>query len=265
MRKTAILIALLGLAIFAPRVRADQWSKSWNVSGTADLHVDADRGAIHITQGAGNSIQATVTTEGWRISPDEVEVSATQNSNRVEIRVRVPDEHHVFFNWHSRRVEIALTVPAHSHLDLETGFGDVTGDALSDDAHFKTGFGHIDVAQFDGRLDGETGFGDIRANGRFDSLVLDTGFGHVRAEIAPGSRASDDWKISSGFGSVTVRLPADFNANLDAHSGMGGVSADIPLADVDHSSRSELSGRIGSGGSSVQLDTGFGSVHIGRY
>jgi len=243
MRNALISLAALSLFAVAPLASADQWSKTWTVSPGVELRLVTDRGNVHVAQIAGDSIHANITTEYWHISESEVEITATHNGNAVEIHVRVPEERFHFFH-HSARVDIQLEVPAGSKLALRTGFGKVR------------------VSQFDGRVDAETGFGDMDADGHFESLSLRTGFGSIRAEASPGSRITSSWRLSSGFGHVTLRLPQDFNADVDARSGFGHVTTDFPITISETNSHSSLRGRIGSGGPLLDIDTGFGSVHI---
>lgn len=256
MRKALISFAALALLFSVPAVNANpragnrddsqsdrQWSKTWTVSPSAELRLEADRGNVHVSQISGNSIHAVVTTTYWHISPSEVEISSTQDSNSIEIRVRVPEEHFHFFH-HSASVDIDLQVPAGSRLAL------------------RTGFGRVHVVDVDGHVDADTGFGDVDARGRFESLSLRTGFGTIRAEAGAGSHITRDWRLSSGFGDITLSLASDLNADLEARTGFGHVSCDFPITVTDTRSRSSINGRIGSGGSPINIDTGFGSVHI---
>ena len=268
MRKAALIFGAFCLACAGSAVRASasdgQWSKTWNVSASAELRVDADYGTLHIVSGAANTIHANVTTTYWSI-PSDVEVSDSQDGNHVEIRVRTPSNHGGgWFHWRSPKVDIDLQVPSGSHLDLHTGFGDIRGENIQGEAHVDTGFGGIHFPEFTGQLHGETGFGDITADGRFDSLQLKSGFGSVRAEASSGSQIHDDWRLESGFGDVSLRVPSDLNADIDASTGMGHVSTDVPLNVTETSSHSELRGQLGKGGSPVELNTGFGSIHLGR-
>lgn len=268
MRNAILVLGAFCLLCAAPAALASDgsWTKSWTVSGSAaaDLRVDADFGTIHIVHGSSNSIHANVTTAYWSI-PSDVQVSDTQDANHVEIRIRTPQNHGgSWFHWHSPKLELDLEVPSGSKLDLHTGFGDVRGDNLKAQVRVDTGFGGIHFPEFTGQLDGETGFGDITADGRFDSLELKSGFGSVKAEATAGSQIHSDWRLKSGFGDVSLRVPSDLNADIEADSGMGHVSTDLPLNVTDVSSHSSLRGQLGKGGSSLELETGFGSVHLGR-
>jgi hypothetical protein len=266
MKKLMLVLAAFALLCAAPAALADgSWTKSWNVStGAADLRVDADYGTLHIVQGSSNTIHADVATSYWSI-PSDVQISDTQDGNHVEIRVRTPEHHGGgWFHWHTPRVEINIEVPDGSHLNLHTGFGDIRGENLHAQAHVDTGFGGIHFPEFKGQLNGETGFGDVTTDGVFSNLELKSGFGNVRAEANSGSQIHEDWRLESGFGDIVLRVPSDMNANIDASSGFGHVSTDLPLSVTDTSSHSELRGQLGKGGSAVELNTGFGSVHLGR-
>ena len=256
MRNALISFAALGLLFSVPAANANpraggrddsqsdhEWSKSWTVSPSAELRLEADRGNVHVSQIPGNSIHAVVTTIYWHISESEVEISSTQDSNSIEIRVRVPEEHFHLFH-HSASVNIDLEVPAGSRLAL------------------RTGFGKVHVVDVDGHVDADTGFGDVDARGRFESLSLRTGFGTIRAEASAGSHVTRDWRLSSGFGEINLSLASDLNADLEARTGFGHVSCDVPIAVTDTRRRSSINGRIGSGGPLVNIDTGFGSVHV---
>lgn len=269
MRNAALVLGAFCLLCAAPAALAatgGTWTKTWNVSGAAaELRVDADYGTLHIVHGASNSIHANITTTYWSIGPSEVEVTDSQDNNHVEIRVHTPSDHGGgWFHWHSPKVEIDLEVPSGSHLDLHTGFGDIRGDNLRAQARVDTGFGSIHFPEFSGQLNGETGFGDVTADGRFDSLELKSGFGSVKAEANSGSQIHSNWRLESGFGDVSLRVPFDLNADIEAETGMGHVSTDVPLAVTETSSHSSLRGQLGKGGSPVELQTGFGSVHLGR-
>jgi hypothetical protein len=64
---------------------------------------------------------------------------------------------------------------------------------------------------------------------------------------------------------VTVRLPADANAHLDAHTSIGHVNDDFTVNGSVSSSKHALSGDLGSGGAPITLRTTTGSVHIEKY
>ena len=72
--------------------------------------------------------------------------------------------------------------------------------------------------------------------------------------------------VRNGDGSVTVMLPEDFNADIDAHTGDGRVHLrDMSLTNVTGEiNRRSLRGQLGSGGKTVRVRTGDGSITFRR-
>ena len=87
---------------------------------------------------------------------------------------------------------------------------------------------------------------------------------------------TDDWDISTGDGSVTLYLPPDFAAELDAHTGDGGIRNELRVASQaeadetpapggttrDENSRRAVRGRLGAGGKLLKIRTGDGSIRL---
>jgi len=65
---------------------------------------------------------------------------------------------------------------------------------------------------------------------------------------------------------VTVEMPENFGAELEARTGDGGVHLDgITLSNVSGElSRNRASGRIGAGGHTMRVRTGDGSINLRR-
>ena len=117
------------------------------------------------------------------------------------------------------------------------------------DAH--TGDGSIRLDGVNGALNVDTGDGSIVLAGKLTSVRARSGDGSVTIRAETGSTSSADWDISTGDGSVTLELPDGFGAELDAHTGDGGIRMqDITLSNVSGEiGRNTVRGRLGSGGS----------------
>lgn len=270
------------LAVASP-ARAEEWNKSYKLSGRPNLRVITNDGHVDLYSSDSSQIDAHVTTTGWPIAKSGgdrgVKITESQSGNEVTIEVHVPS-FHFSFGWNNRGVRIELHVPRNADFDVETGDGSITSQAFSGnlristgdgniDAHglkgevrLHSGDGHIDGEGFDGTLHADSGDGRITVRGRFDKLTLESGDGSVTAEAAPGSKIQDAWSLRSGDGSVTVRLPDGLNADLDAHTGDGSITLDFPVTVSGSLSRSTIRGKIGSGGPPLMVHTGDGSIHI---
>ncbi|HZT30801.1 MAG TPA: DUF4097 family beta strand repeat-containing protein [Bryobacteraceae bacterium] len=256
------MIRILALAVLlaAPGL-ADEWTKTFSISGAADLRVDTNDGAVTVRAWDLNRIEARVTTTGWKIGPGEVQVREHQTGDRVELDVHLPSR-----TWGagSRTVRIELQVPRQTRSEIRTGDGRIRIEGVKGEAHLSTGDGAIEADTLDGTLEARTGDGGIRVRGRLDSLRLHTGDGSIQAEILAGSKIDTNWRVETGDGSVRLRLPSDFAADLDVHTGDGGISVDLPLTVSGVRNSSNLRGKLNNGTRPLYVRTNDGAIHIGR-
>ena len=161
--RVAWLAGLAVVGLVASPARGDEWSHRYPLKGTADLHVKTDDGSVRIETSDSADISARVTTEGWRIAPDEVVITESQAGDRVDIEVRVP-KHHGLGVGH-RSVRLVLQVPKHADLDVRTGDGAVEVQPVSGRLSIATGDGSITVDGLQGEIHLHTGDGAIRATG----------------------------------------------------------------------------------------------------
>ncbi|MBZ5728892.1 MAG: DUF4097 domain-containing protein [Acidobacteriia bacterium] len=255
--------AVLAAALSSGCALAGEWTKSFPVSGVPELRVETDDAAITVRVWDESRIAARVTTSGWIIGPGEVEVHDRQAGGRVELTVRNP--HRPFrFDWGHRWIHVELSVPRRIQADLRTRDGAVRASGLPGETRLHTGDGSIEADGLDGSLEASTGDGHVRVAGRLDVLTLHTGDGSIDADVLPGSRMSSGWRIETGDGRVTVRLPADFGAELDIHTGDGHISVDFPLTLRGSRIEKDLRAKINGGGAPFAIRTNDGSIRVGR-
>lgn len=95
--KAAIGVAMaLAVVAMAAPARADQWSKTYPISGRADLHVTTDDGDVNIVGADQKQIDARVVTEGYKIGASDVRIEESQSGDHVELNVKLP---HMNFSW----------------------------------------------------------------------------------------------------------------------------------------------------------------------
>jgi DUF4097 and DUF4098 domain-containing protein YvlB len=265
----------------ATSARADDWNKKYSVNGKAGLYVRVNDGNVDVTASNGNEIEARVTTSGWRI-PNDVRISEEQDGNHVNLTVSLPHQNWNWFGSNHRSVRIELRVPKEADLDISSGDGNVTAQGVSGSVHIQTsdgnmnvqnvrgdirlhtGDGHVEGREIDGAMDVDTSDGHVTLSGRFDALKVHTGDGHVDVEAQNGSSLGNGWSLRSGDGSITLRLPDNLNADLDAHTGDGHISMSFPLTISGSMSDSSIRGKINGGGPTLYIRTGDGSIRIER-
>jgi DUF4097 and DUF4098 domain-containing protein YvlB len=242
---------------------ADDWSKTFQISGHPELRVNVNDGSVTIRTWDRKEIEARVTTVRWKI-PSDVQVVEHQSGDRVELEVRMP--HRMFtLNFGQRMsIQVELRVPREIRSDIRTGDGSIIAENLRGETRLSTGDGRIEATSLDGTLDAQTGDGRIVIRGRFDMLNLHTGDGSIEAEANNGSRITSEWSVRTGDGHVTLRLPATLSADLDVHTGDGHIQSDLPVTVSGSRNEHELRGKLNAGGPPLIVRTNDGSIRLER-
>jgi hypothetical protein len=257
----AVLLALL-LAGASTSLVADDWSKTWNVSGSPEMRVDAGDGAVVMTSSNTGQIEAHIITTGWTIGPGQITITERQDGNRVELDIKIPKVH---MSWGNRKINVELRVPPGTWSFVRTGDGAIQLHGIRGIMDVRTGDGSIEATDVDGKLSAHTGDGTVHVRGRVDGFDVETGDGNIEAELAPGSNIGSGWRVRTGDGHVTIRVPQDLRANLDAHTGDGSITVDMPIAMEGLIKQShDVHGKINGGGEPLTVHTGDGSIHIER-
>jgi hypothetical protein len=281
-------VALTTMLVAARIVQAEDWHKTYTVSGKATVRVETNDGAVRVSTWEGKQIEARVETIGWKIDNSEVRIIERQTGDRLDLEARVPNNNGIFgsngiFGGGRRSLRIELRIPREADLNVRTGDGSVeisnsigavdihTGDGqiivsgAKGNIRLSTGDGQIQAKGLDGQLDASSGDGQIQIEGRLDSLNLKTNDGSIDARLATGSRISTSWSVRTGDGNVILRLPENFQADLDAHTGDGRIKVDFPITTTGKAGGSQLRGKINGGGPVLTVGTGDGSIDILKY
>jgi Putative adhesin len=301
-RITALGIAwatILAASILAPGARAEEWSKTYTISGRAQVRIDTNDGSVRIATGDSKQVEFRVIYEGYELNKN-LHVDSRQDGDSVQLNARVIG--HWGFSWgHGRRgPRIEVSMPKNADLqidtgdgsvetqplkgrvkihtgdgsvrvqavdgdvDVDTGDGSITVEGAKGDVRLHTGDGQIDARNLDGRVDANSGDGHIKIDGRLDGLNVKTGDGSIDARIAPGSKLTGGWSIHTGDGSVDMVLPADLQANIDASTNDGHISLGIPVTVEGTFSNSQIHGKMNGGGQSLSIHTGDGSIRLSK-
>ena len=291
-------VACAGVAVLAPRAHAEDWTKSYAVSGRAQVRVDTNDGAVQIYTGDSKQVEFRVIYDGFELNKN-LHIDSRQDGDSVQINARVTG--HWGFSWgKGRRIKVEVQMPKDADLqvdtgdgsvdtqslngkikihtgdgsvraqavsgdvDIDTGDGSVTVEGAKGDIRLHTGDGHIDARDLDGKVDATSGDGHIKLEGRLDSLNVKTGDGSINARVQPGSKIASSWTIRTGDGSVDIVLPPDLQANIDASTNDGHISLGIPVTVEGTFSNSQIHGKMNGGGQSLTVHTGDGSIRLSK-
>lgn len=269
-----------------------------NAPAGGQLTFDADVGSVEVVGGDTHEVVVHADLEAPESFLSDFHISATQTPSGVTISAR--KGHRDWFGWFdfnfgSTRVQFTVEVPRDYPVHLQTAGGEleirdlsasvrgatsggsvivqnVTGtvdlhssggsiDAqrLNGPSRLSTSGGSIDVADSTGDLDLRTSGGGIHLRDDDGKVHAHTSGGSISAEL----RANRGIDLSTSGGSITVRLPQDTHATIDAETSGGRVSSDFPLTAAESTDKDHLQGAIGGGGAPVDLHTSGGNIRIG--
>jgi DUF4097 and DUF4098 domain-containing protein YvlB len=287
----SVLVAAAGSTACSIDVRGNESSsreeKRFTVSASepVDLQIRTFDGRISVRSWDKDEVLVEID----RRAPDQATAEALivnemQDGNKIVIEAPSDRaQRNVISIGGARSVNFTVTAPRRMTLQAHTGDGQVDARDLegmltldSDDGRIEvsnvggqlkahTGDGIIRINQARGTVDADSGDGAIDIDGRLDVVTVRTGDGSVRVDAADGSNMKSEWRITTGDGRISLRVPNGFNAAVDASTGDGSVHVDgIPNASSKggDSDRHRVAGQLGSGGAALTLRSGDGSIDV---
>jgi DUF4097 and DUF4098 domain-containing protein YvlB len=259
--------------------------RRFTVTGTPSIQATTFDGSIQIQSWDKSEVLVEIEKRGpTREAVDSVVVKASQKGNAIEVEVPKPARRSfgVLSIGMSPSARLTVWVPKRAdvrarsgdgsialdrvsgRIDLHTGDGSIRANDVSGELTLSSGDGSITVDGAEGRLTLDTGDGGVNVTGNLAAVRLHTGDGSIVYRAQPGTAMSEDWDITTGDGGVSLYLPSDFAAELDAHTGDGGVRSDLEFAigGTPENNRRTVRGRLGAGGRQLRIRTGDGSIRL---
>lgn len=258
--------------------------KRFTVAGLPELHLTTFDGAIEIRAGDAKSILVEIEKRGaTKDALDQLKIETTQEGNRIDVEVKRPPAGDVVLFGIGRlspTAKLIVTMPREGtvvarsgdgsirvehirgSLQLRTGDGSIRATDVGGKIVLVTGDGSVTLDDADGDLDVDTGDGSVSVAGKPSALRLHTGDGSITFRAEPGTKMGGDWSLTTGDGGISVYLPSDFDADLDAHTGDGTIRSELDVANSGDESRRTLRGKLGNGGRALKIRTGDGSIRL---
>jgi hypothetical protein len=275
----AVFSSLTGLA----QDPDHSWSRTYPVNGRPTLTLEtADASVEFRSCGDCHEIRIHVEVEGRKLSDYRLE----EGQSGDEVHFLFKELPHVggHIAWHREQTRVTVESPAQltleaktsdgnvtfsglqGDLSLTTGDGNVAIDHVSGNLRIKSGDGQVKVTDADGYIDARTSDGNLSVDGLFHALALHTSDGQLDLNLREGTRLAGASTIQSSDGSVTIRVPPTFAADLSVHTSDGRVDCALPLAMDRYQSGGgdgrELHGKLNGGGTPLTIHTSDGNVKI---
>jgi hypothetical protein len=274
----AVLCSLTGLA----QDPDHSWSKTYPVSGKPTLTLEtADAGVELHPCGDCHEIRIHIELVGRKMSDYRLEEGQSGDEVHFLFKERPHMGDHIF--WHKEQIRVTVESPVQltleartsdgnvtvsglqGDLSLTTGDGNVTLDHVSGNLRIKSGDGQVKITNADGAIDARTSDGNLSVDGLFHALALHTSDGALDLSLREGTKLEGISTIQSSDGSVTIRVPQNFAADLNVHTSDGRVDCTLPITTDHYQSGGEgheLRGKLNGGGAPLTIHTSDGNVKI---
>jgi hypothetical protein len=264
--------------------------KRFEAPRTVDLSLYTFDGSVEIRSWD----RAEVLVEVEKRGPDEeavskIEVLAERDGDRIQVEARRPGGRTSFSGigrFVSPSARLIASVPRLTNVIVRTGDGAIVARRLEGRVELRTTDGSIHVVEstgdllvesgdgtlrledVTGRVEARTDDGSVRVSGTPTALRVRSGDGSISVRIRRGAVMSEDWMITTADGGVSVELPDDFSADIEADPGSDSrVRNELTLVNASGGTRDGrvLTGTLGTGGRRFTIRTGDGTVRLLKY
>src|SRR5437868_8459664 len=185
--RVGTLCAMLLAATFvaAPRAHAEEWTKSYSISGRPQVRVDTNDGGVRILTGDSKQVEFRVDYQGYELNKN-LHIDSRQDGDSVQVNARITG--HWGFSWggNHRNLRIEVRMPKDADLQVDTGDGSVETQSVNGRVKIHTGDGSVKAQAVNGDVDIDTGDGSITLEGAKGEIHLHTGDGHIDARNLDG-------------------------------------------------------------------------------
>jgi Putative adhesin len=285
---TKYALALAALAVLSSLTALAQdpdhsWSRTYPVTGKPTLTLEtSDAGVAFHPCGDCHEIRIHIEVVGRKLSDYRLEEG--QSGDEVHFLFKELPHIGAHIVWHKEQTRVTVESPVQltlqartsdgnvtlsglqGDLSLTTGDGNVALDHVAGNLRIKSGDGQVKITDADGAIDAHTSDGNLSVDGLFHALALDTSDGTLDLSLREGTKLAGASTIQSSDGSVTIRVPQSFAADLNVRTSDGHVDCALPLT-MDHYQSGggqghELRGKLNGGGTPLTIRTSDGNVKI---
>jgi hypothetical protein len=237
---------------------ADQQVADFVWRGTVDpgqtLEIEGLNGAIIAERASGTEIEVRAEKRARRSDPDEVRIEVVEHGNGVTVCAVYPSSRNRENSCGTTsggrngvrdndvEVTFLVSVPEGVELLASTVNGDVEVHDLASDVNARSVNGDIEIST--------TGFAEASTvNGSIDATM-------EQYDIREGL------SFSTVNGSISLDLPDDVDADVDARWVNGHLDSELPISLQGRVSRRSAEGILGEGGPELSLRTVNGSIRL---
>lgn len=280
---------LLAIAIAGSQALAQtsdhDWTKTYSIPGKPSLTVETGDSNLRIHScGTCKTISIKAHTDR-KLTDYRLEES--QSGDHVSFLFKEKPHIGIHMEWHNRgETYVEVETPGTLDLEAKTSDGNLNARDLEGDLQIHTGDGSAELDNLrgtirlqssdgnmtlqnaTGTLEARSSDGHMKVDGNFSAVQLHSSDGGLDFTLADGSKLTAASRIESSDGTVTIRVPHDFAADLDISTSDGHIDCSLPLTlehyDSRESSGHRMHGKVNAGGVPLTIHTSDGNVTISQ-
>ena len=234
--------------------QGDEFTWTGSVDVGDAIEVKGVNGSVIAEATTGSRIEVRAVKKSRRGDASDVHIEVIEHSGGVTLCAVYPsrgrqanecapgDGGRMNVKDNDTNVTFYVKVPAGVDFRGKTVNGDVEAQDLESDVMVRTVNGDVEVST--------TGFAEAETvNGSIDAVM-------------GNADRSEGLRFRTVNGSITLDLPDDLDANVDAKWVNGSIETDLPLQLTGRISRHSAQGVLGDGGPTLDLTTVNGSIRI---
>jgi DUF4097 and DUF4098 domain-containing protein YvlB len=257
MRKPAIFILALAMstAAFADEKRTENFERTLNVRPGTSFEIDNVNGSITISgwdrpQVRIQAVKKVHSRDGRGVNEAlrALRIEVKQTANGVEVDTVYPRKNDldfldmIFGKDINASVQYEISVPRTMNVEADTVNGSIRVTDVSGEIELDTTNGKIDV---------------VNCSGAVDASTTNGGIGVELLSVLSGKEMS----FETTNGRITLSVPANLAADINASTTNGSVRSDLPLT-TSRFSRTSIRGTLNGGGPEIRLRTTNGGIDI---
>jgi hypothetical protein len=243
------------------RVDAGHWMNVFNVNGSVEFAPSSDNMVHLVAEKRSNGremddIHFEIVQAGGNVT-----ICAIWNNNSRCEDGGVDQIHRNGNNENHSSVKITVRVPRAVKVGAHSVNGGVSVRDVGAEAKASTVNGGVIVRNTSGPVRATTVNGGVDVNTATGPVTAETVNGNVDARMA-SLQGNDDMNFKTVNGSVSIYVPARFDANFRFDTVSGGIESDFPMTLTGRWGPRHASGTIGNGGRDVRASSVNGSIEL---
>lgn len=243
------------------RVDAGRWMNVFNVNGSVDFAPSSDN-MVHLV--------AEKRSNGYEM--DDIHYEVVQAGGNVTICAiwndgsrcedgGVQSYRHNDHNENHSNVRFTVKVPRPVKVGAHSVNGAVAVRDVGAEVRASTVNGSLTVRNANGPVRATTVNGGVDVVTAVGPVTAETVNGNVDARMA-SLQGDDDMSFKTVNGTVSIYVPAKFDANFRFDTVHGGIDSDFPITLTGRWGPRHASGTIGNGGRDVRASSVNGSIEL---